>query len=144
MLHLNLLHLFRSFLSRLRVESLFTWTDQDCHVWCKFVNFGTLKDERLLIIILISRNCLCHRNLFQNGVNTFSKMVNNLLPKSSKFCKFPVMRFLFKFHQQAVQILIKKCMESLQTSNVGSSNGNIKYPIEKSFFGIKFAFKTFP
>ena len=35
----------------------------------------------LLINTLASRNyCLCHRNVFQNNVNTFSKMVNH-------FCK---------------------------------------------------------
>ena len=42
--------------------------------------------------LLASNNYLCHRNVFQIGVNTFSKMVNHFLPKKLKilyiFCDF--------------------------------------------------------
>ena len=38
--------------------------------------FGTLKDDSLLINTLTSNNCLCHCNVFQIGVNPFSKMVD--------------------------------------------------------------------
>ena len=46
--------------------------------------FVTLKDDSLYINSLASNNCFSHRNVFQNGVNTFLKIVNHL--KSSKFC----------------------------------------------------------
>ena len=38
---------------------------------------GKLKDDSLEIDSLSPNNCLCHRNVFQNGVNTLSKMVNH-------------------------------------------------------------------
>ena len=50
------------------------------------VIFGTLKDDSLWINILTSKNCLSHRNIFQNGVNTLSKIVNHFLLKNTKFC----------------------------------------------------------
>ena len=42
-------------------------------------------------------NYLCPRNVFQNGINAFSKMVNHFLTKSSQFCIFPTMRFCSNF-----------------------------------------------
>ena len=45
-----------------------------------------MKDDSLEINILASNKCLYDRNVFQNGVNTFSKMVNHFLRKSSKIC----------------------------------------------------------
>ena len=59
----------------LRVESLFVRTDRD---YRKFWNTLTQ------IIILAWNNCLCHRNLVQNGGNTFSKMVNHFFAKKLK------------------------------------------------------------
>ena len=50
----------------------------DCNI------FGTLKDDSLLINILASNNCLCHINVFQNGVNLFSKTVNHFFVKTLK------------------------------------------------------------
>ena len=65
-------------------------TDWVCHVWCIVtrVGLGTMKDDSLSINTLASNNSLCHRDVFQNGVKTFSKMVNHFLPKSTKFRKF--------------------------------------------------------
>ena len=60
-----------------------------CHVYCNFilgyirritVNFGTLKDE--LISIFASSNCCSDRNIFQNGVDTLSKIDDAFLTKS--------------------------------------------------------------
>ena len=81
----------------LRLRSLFVKTDWVCHVWCNFypgytcrtiVIFGTLKDDSLLINNLESNNCFSHGNVFQNVVNTLSKMVNHFLSKSSVFVQF--------------------------------------------------------
>ena len=47
--------------------------------------FGRIEDDSLTINTSASNTCLCHRNDFQNGVNTFSKMVNAVLLKRSKF-----------------------------------------------------------
>ena len=71
----------------------FIRTDLVCHVWwnilpsytCRTaIIFGTKKDFSLSINTLASNNCLYHRNLFQNGVNTFSNTVNHYLPKKVK------------------------------------------------------------
>ena len=102
--------------SLLRVESLFVRTDRDCHVWCKFlpsytcrntIYFVTLKVDSLFILYLGSNNCLNHRNLFQNGVNFFLKMVHQFLPKSCKFCIFLTMRFCSNFTSMRSKYLSK-------------------------------------
>ena len=58
------------------------------HVYCNFklgltcritVIFGTLNDESLLINMLASNICFCYRNLFQNGVDVLSKIVDAFL-----------------------------------------------------------------
>ena len=49
------------------------------------VIFGTLKDDSLEINILALNNCFSHRNIFQNGVNTLSKMVNHFCQKAQIF-----------------------------------------------------------
>ena len=100
-----------------------------------------MKDDRLLINSSASNYCLCHRNVFQNDVNTFSKQFNHFLPKSSNFCIFRTI--LFKFHQYVVQLIIKYFMERLQTSNVSVSNGNIKFPIGKLTFALNLPLKHF-
>ena len=78
----------------LRVRAFFHKTVRVCHVYCNFkigftcritVIFGTLKDGSLLINTLASNICFSHRNMFQNGVDALSKIVNAFLSKSSKF-----------------------------------------------------------
>ena len=59
--------------------------------------FGTLKDDSLKINSLALNNCFSHRNIFQNGINTLSKMVNHFLSKSSKFCIVWTIRFCSNF-----------------------------------------------
>ena len=77
----------------LRVRTFFHKTVQVCHVYCNFkigftcritVIFGTLKDGSLLINNLTSNICFSHRNMFQNGVDALSKIVDAILSKSSK------------------------------------------------------------
>ena len=78
----------------LRVRAFFHKTVRVCHVYCNFkigftcritVIFGTLKDGSLLINTLASNICFSYRNMFQNGVNALSKIVDAFLSKSSKF-----------------------------------------------------------
>ena len=73
----------------LRVRAVFHKTVRVCHVYCNFkigftsritVIFGTLKDGSLLI-----NNCFSYRNMFQNGVDALSKIVDAFLSKCSKF-----------------------------------------------------------
>ena len=52
-----------------------------------------MKDDSLLINTLALNIYLRHRNVFQNGVNHFSKIVDHFLPKSSQFCIFRTVRF---------------------------------------------------
>ena len=69
----------------LRVRAFFHKTVRVCHVYCNFkigftcritVIFGTLKDENLLINTLASNICFSYRNMFQNGVDALSKIVD--------------------------------------------------------------------
>ena len=78
----------------LRVRAVFHKTVQVCHVYCNFkigftcqitIIFGTLKDASLLINTLASNICFSYRNMFQNGVDALSKIVDAFLSKSSKF-----------------------------------------------------------
>ena len=48
---------------------------------------------------MASNYCFSHRNVFQNGVNTLSKMVNHFffLSKSLKFCLVLTIRFCSNF-----------------------------------------------
>ena len=78
----------------LRVRAFFHKTVRVCHIYCNFkigftcritVIFGTLKDWSLLINTLASLIYLSYRNMFQNGVDALSKIVDAFLSKSSKF-----------------------------------------------------------
>ena len=60
--------------------------------------FGTFKDGSLQINSLALNNCLSYRNVFQNGVNTLSKMVLKtrvFWSKSSSFRVVWTTRFFF-------------------------------------------------
>ena len=72
-----------------------------CHVYCNFkigftcwitVIFGTMKDGSLLITTLASNICFSYRNMFQNGVDALSKIVDAFLSKSSKFYLVRIIR----------------------------------------------------
>ena len=83
-----------SHLCTLRVRAFFHETVRVCHVYCNFkigftcritVIFGTLNGGSLLINTLASNICFSYRNMFQNGVDALSKIVDAFLSKSSKF-----------------------------------------------------------
>ena len=57
------------------------------------VVFGTLEDGSLQINNLTSNNCFSYLNVFQNGVNALSKMIDQFLSKSSKFNVVLAIRF---------------------------------------------------
>ena len=75
----------------LRVRAVFHETVWVCHIYCNFkvgftcritVTFGTLKGGSLLITTLASNICFSYRNMFQNGVDALSKIVDAFLSKS--------------------------------------------------------------
>ena len=74
--------------------------------------FGIMKDLSLLMYSSASFNCFTYRNLFQNGANDMSEMVdvvNNFLSKSSKFSRGGSDHLiLFKFHHLLVKTFIKE------------------------------------
>ena len=85
----------------LRVRAVFHKTVRVCHVYCNLkigftcritVIFGTLKDGSLLINTLASKICFNYRNMFQNGVDALSKIVDAFLSKSSKFYLVRIIR----------------------------------------------------
>ena len=78
----------------LRVRAFFHKTVRVCHVYWNFklgftcritVIFGTLKDGSLLINTLAFKICFSYRNMFQNGVDALSKIVDAFFSKTSKF-----------------------------------------------------------
>ena len=73
------------YVSLLRVRAVFHKTVRVCHVYCNFKIgftcritgiFRTLKDGSLIINTLASNICFSYRNMFQNGVDTLSKVVD--------------------------------------------------------------------
>ena len=85
----------------LRVRAFFHKTVRVCHVYFYFkigctcritVIFGTMKDGSLLINTLASNICFSYRNMFQNGVDALSKIVDAFLSKSSKFYLVRIIR----------------------------------------------------
>ena len=56
--------------------------------------FGTLKDDSLWFNVLASNNCFSHRNVFQNGVNTLSKIVNHFCQNAQTFARFGAYDFV--------------------------------------------------
>ena len=66
-------------------------TFQVCHVYFNFIlgyicqitlDFGTLKDENLLIDNFALNNSFSDRNIFKNGVDALSKIDDAFLTKS--------------------------------------------------------------
>ena len=87
--------------SALRVRAVFHKAVRVCHVYCDFkigfkcritVIFGKLKDGSFLINTLASNICFSYRNMFQNGVDALSKIVDAFLSKSSKFYQVRIIR----------------------------------------------------
>ena len=105
---IKVLNWLKWWLSFLRVRAFFQKTVRVCHVYSNFkigftcritVIFGTLKDGSLLINTLASNVCFSYRNMFQNGVDALSKIVDAFLSKSSKF-------YLVRIISDNVQILL--------------------------------------
>ena len=78
----------------LRVRAFFHKTVRVCHVYCNFkigftcritVIFGTLIDGSLLSNTLASNICFTYRNMFQNGVDALSKIVDAFSSKIQNF-----------------------------------------------------------
>ena len=68
--------------------------------------FGKVKDDSLSIHAIALNHCLCHRNVFENGVNTISKIIYHFLLKSSKFCIFHTIRFCSNFNSMWSKYLL--------------------------------------
>ena len=97
---------------------------------------------------LESNHRFSHRNVFQNGVNTLSKMVNHFLSKSSKFCvefgPYDFVQILPACGRNTYQRMYGETLDFQHLSNVSISNGNIKYPIGKSIFAVNLPSKLSP
>ena len=85
-------------------------------------------NECLLIHSLASFNCFTYRNLFQNGANDISKMVNmknDFFVKKRQILSRSNHLTLFKFHWLVVKMITKELQIIFYTSNVRDSNGNV-------------------
>ena len=110
--------------------------------------FGTLKDDSLKINSLASNNCFSHRNVFQNGVNTLSKIVNHFLSKSTNFFMVLTIRFCSNFTSMWSKYVSNNVWRDFTLDFqcqhwVSISNGNIKCPIGKSIFAVNLPLKLF-
>ena len=91
----------------LRVRAFFHKTVRVCHVYCNFkigfmcritVIFETLKDGSLLVNTLASNNfVLATENMFQNGVDALSKIVDAFFVKKLKISSSSDYPIMFKF-----------------------------------------------
>ena len=104
-------------LNSLRVRAVFHKTVRVCHVYFNFktgftcwitVIFGTLKDGSLLINTLASDICFSYRNMFQNGVDALSKIVDAFLSKSSRFYLVRIIRQCSNFASLWHKHLLRK------------------------------------
>ena len=101
--------------------------------------FGTMKDNSLSINTLASKNYLYHRNFFQNGVKTFSKMVNHFLPKKLKI--FRTIRFCSNFTRRWPKYLSNNVWRDFGLQVSASVMITWKCPIRKSIFAVNLPLK---
>ena len=89
--------------------------------------FDTLKDGSLLINTLAWNICFSYRNMFEDGVDALSKIVDAFLSKKLKILSSSDYPKMFKFCKPVAQTLTKELQITFQTSNVSICNGNMKY-----------------
>ena len=136
----------------LRVRAFFHKTVRVCHVYCNFkigftcritVIFGTLKDGSLLINTLASNICFSYRNIFQNGVDALSKIVDVFLSKSSKFHLVRIIwkcpNFASLWHKHLLRNYKWHFRLPMSAFATAISNALSKH----QFFTLNFAFKLF-
>ena len=136
----------------LRVQAVFHKTVRVCHIYCNFklgfmcritVIFGTLKDGSLLINTLAPNICFSYGNMFQNGVDALSKIVDAFLSKRSKFYLVRIIRkcsnFASPWHKHLLRNYkwhFRLLMSALATA--------IRNTLSKhQLFALNFAFQLF-
>ena len=136
----------------LRVRAFFHKTVQVCHVHCNFkigftcritVIFGTLKDGSLLINILTSNICFSYRNMFQNGVDALSKIVDAFLSKSSKFYLVRIIRKCSNFASLGHKHLLRNYKWHIRLSMSAFATAIWNTLSEHQLFTLNLAFKLF-
>ena len=80
---------------------------------------------------------LYHRNVFQNDINTSSKMVNLFWPKSSKFCIFRTIPFCLHLTSIWSKYLSNNVWRHFRLL-ISAFNGNIKCPTGKQILVVNF------
>ena len=136
----------------LRVRTVFHKTVQVCHVYCNFklgftcqitVIFGTLKDGSLLINTLASNICFSYRNMFQNGVDTLSKIVDAFLSKNSKFCLVRIIRNCSNFVSLWHKHLLRNCRWHFRLPMSGFAMAIWNTLSKHQLFTLNFSFQLF-
>ena len=136
----------------LRVRAFFHKTVRVCHVYCNFkigftcritVIFGTLKDGSLLINTLASNICFSYRNMFQNGVDALSKIVDAFLPKSSKFHLVRIIRKCSNFARVWHKHLLRNYKWHFRLPMSAFATAISNTLSKHQFFTLNFAFKLF-
>ena len=136
----------------LRVRAVFHKTFRVCHVYCNFklgftyritINFGTLKDGSLLINTLASNICFSYRNMFQNGVNALSKIVDAFLSKSSKFYLVRIIRKYSNFGSLWHKHSLRNCKWHFRLPMSAFATSKWNNLSKHQLFTLNFAFQLF-
>ena len=144
--------LFRIYAVILKGTSVFSWPFGFATFYCNFkigftcwitVILGTLKDGSLLINTLASNICFSYRNMFQNGVDALSKIVDAFLSKSSKFHLVRIIWWCSNFASLWHKHLLRnyKWHFRLPKSAFATAISNILS--KHQLFTLNFAFKLF-
>ena len=139
-------------LKALRVRAFFHKTVRACHVYCNFeigftcritVIFGTLKDGSLLINTLTSNICFSYRNMFQNGADALSKIVDAFLSKSSKFYLVRIIRLCSNFASLWHKHLLRNYKWHFRLPMSAFATAISNTLSKHQLFTLSFAFKLF-
>ena len=136
----------------LRVRAVFHKTVRVCHVYCNFkigftcqitVIFGTLKDESLLINTLAANICFSYRNMFQNGVDALSKIVDAFLSKSLNFYLVWIIRKCSNFASLWHKHLLRNYKWHFRLPMSAFATAIWKTLLKHQLLTLNFAFKLF-
>ena len=107
------------------------------------VIFGTLKDESLLINTLASNLCFSYRNMFQNGVDALSKIVDAVLSKSSTFDLVRIIRKRSNFASLWHKHLLRNCKWHFRLPMSAFATAKWNTLSKHQLFTLNFAFELF-
>ena len=102
-----------------------------------------MKDGSLLINTLASNICFSYRNMFQNGVDALSKIVDAFLSKSSKFHLVRIIRYCSNFASLWHKHLLRNYKWHFRLPMSAFATAISNTLSKHQLFTLNFAFKLF-